>query len=68
MTNTKKRIGAKRAALMTANEITAAIFRGASPSELRGLSDAFSLEGIQAIASNEHAGDWRWSACRMLAE
>jgi len=66
MTNTKK-IGKTKAATMTESEIKAAVFRGASPSELRGLSDAFSFEGIQAIASNPNAGSWRWVACGYLA-
>lgn len=46
----KNLIGAKRAAEMTGIEIFSAVFKGASPSEYRGLSDAFSLEGIQTIA------------------
>lgn len=48
-------------------EIALEIFKGAGAYEYRGLTDAFSDEEIGIIASNEHAGEWRWHACSYLA-
>lgn len=61
-----KKIGPDRAAKMTEKEIARAVFAGASTREPRGLSDAFTLPGIQAVASNEDAGHWRWVALGTL--
>jgi hypothetical protein len=55
------------AATLTESQITRRVFRGASPSEPRGLSDAFSEAQIRAIASNPHAGQWRDRAVDYLA-
>jgi hypothetical protein len=63
---TTRKIGAAKAATMTEDQITLAVFKGAHPSELRGLSDAFSDDGIRALASNKLAGEWRWRACEAL--
>lgn len=43
----------------TEMSITSRVFAGASPSELRGLSDVFTTEEIEAIADNPAAGQWR---------
>ncbi len=57
----------RRADLMDEFEITLEVFKGAGTYEFRGLTDAFSEEEISQIASNEHAGEWRWHACSYLA-
>ena len=54
-----------RAAEMSEVAITRRVFRGESPSH-RGLTDAFSLAEIQAIAGNKRAGMWRWAAIWLL--
>lgn len=46
--------------------ITSRVFAGASPSEPRGLSDAFTTEEIEAIADNPAAGQWRDRAIDIL--
>lgn len=57
-TTPARRIGPTRASTMTERSITDAVFYNAHPGDHRGLTDAFTESGIQAVASNEDAGKW----------
>lgn len=53
-----QKIGPTQALDMTTREMERAIFRGASPSDHRGFSDAFTDEAIIALAEHEARYDW----------
>lgn len=68
-----KKHNAESASIMTEEEIERAIFKGAEPYELRGISDAFTNEAILEIATRciVHGElDWHhWavqSACNIV--
>lgn len=52
---------------LTEREISSLLFKDAGVSELRGLSDVFSLEQIQTIAESHQAGSYREHAMYLLA-
>lgn len=66
MTNLVEKNTNVNASTLTEREISRLVFEDASVSELRGLSDAFSLEQIKQIADNNDAGIYRGHAMYYL--
>lgn len=58
----KRSNGTPLAATMSADEIERRVMEGAADTEFCSLASAFSPREIEAIASNENAGAWRWEA------
>jgi hypothetical protein len=58
----------KPAGELTEAEITHRMFRGEMPREYREMDAVFTEDELLAIAKNQEAGGWRWTALATRAQ